>query len=89
MRVGLFLILQQSFWLEDAFNRARQLHLSKFQSNFKSLEKFTTYKLMLAMLNGDERFVEPTQISLQALTLQSVKNAVLNQLIGDNMEVGA
>jgi len=44
---------------------------------------------MLAMLNGDERFVEPTPESLQRLTLQSVKDAVMNQFVSDNMEVSA
>ncbi|KAI3969551.1 hypothetical protein MKX01_020112 [Papaver californicum] len=39
------------------------------------------------MLNGDERFVEPTPQSLQKLTLQTVKDAVMSQCFGDNMEV--
>lgn len=42
---------------------------------------------MLAMLNGDERFVEPTPLSLQKLTLQAVKDAVMNQFVGQNIEV--
>ncbi|XP_024021405.1 stromal processing peptidase, chloroplastic [Morus notabilis] len=83
----LHMLLEQSVWLEDAFDRARQLHFSKFQSNLKSLEQSTTRKMMLDMLGGDERFVKPTQISLQNLTLQSVKDAVLNQFRGNNMEV--
>jgi hypothetical protein len=42
---------------------------------------------MTAMLNGDERFIEPTPQSLQNLTLKSVKDAVMNQFVGGNMEV--
>lgn len=42
---------------------------------------------MMAMLDGDERFVEPTPSSLQQLTLERVKDAVMNQFITDNMEV--
>jgi predicted Zn-dependent peptidase len=42
---------------------------------------------MVAMLDGDERFTEPTPSSLENLTLQSVKDAVMNQFVGDNMEV--
>ncbi|XP_073017090.1 stromal processing peptidase, chloroplastic-like [Primulina eburnea] len=42
---------------------------------------------MLSMLNGDERFVEPTPNSLQLLTLAKVKDAVMNQFVCDNMEV--
>lgn len=85
--VDWFLIMQQSVWSEDAFDIAKQFNISKFQSTSKSLEQSTTHKLMLAMLDGDERFVDPTPISFQNLTLQSVKDAVLNQLNGSNMKV--
>ncbi|KAK4804060.1 hypothetical protein SAY86_003877 [Trapa natans] len=83
----LHMVLEHSVWLEDAFDRARQLYLSYYRSIPKSLERSTAHKLMLAMLNGDERFVEPTPVSLQNLSLQSVKDAVMNQFVGDNMEV--
>lgn len=79
--------LQHSVWLDDAFDRARQLYLSYYQSIPKSLERSTAHKLMLAMMNGDERFVEPTPKSLQNLSLKSVKDAVMNQFVADNMEV--
>lgn len=81
--------MQHSVWMDDAFDRARQLYLSYYRSIPKSLERSTAHKLMLAMLNGDERFVEPTPESLQNLSLQSVKEAVMNQFVGDNMEVFA
>jgi len=42
---------------------------------------------MKAMLNGDERFVEPTPESLQKLTMESVKDAVMSHFVGDNMEL--
>jgi hypothetical protein len=80
-------VSQHNVWLEDAFNRATQLYLSYYRSIPKSLERSTAHKLMLAMLNHDERFVEPSPHSLQKLTLQSVKNAVMNQFVGGNMEV--
>ncbi|XP_059640139.1 stromal processing peptidase, chloroplastic [Cornus florida] len=83
----LHMVLEHSVWLEDAFDRARQLYLSYYRSIPKSLERSTAHKLMLAMLNGDERFVEPTPHALQNLTLQRVKDAVMNQFVGDNMEV--
>ncbi|KAL5778469.1 hypothetical protein ACOSP7_011395 [Xanthoceras sorbifolium] len=83
----LHMVLEHSVWLEDAFDRARQLYLSYYRSIPKSLERSTAHKLMLAMLNGDERFVEPTPKSLQNLTLKSVKDAVMNQFVGNNMEV--
>ncbi|KAJ0087148.1 hypothetical protein Patl1_09292 [Pistacia atlantica] len=83
----LHMVLEHSVWLDDAFDRARQLYLSYYRSIPKSLERSTAHKLMLAMLNGDERFVEPTPKSLENLTLKSVKDAVMNQFVGNNMEV--
>lgn len=83
----LHMVLEHSVWLEDAFDRAKQLYLSYYRSIPKSLERSTAHKIMVAMLNGDERFVEPTPQSLQNLTLQSVKEAVMSQFVGDNMEV--
>lgn len=83
----LHMVLEHSVWLEDAFERAKQLYLSYYRSIPKSLERATAHKIMVAMLNGDERFVEPTPQSLQNLTLHSVKEAVMNQFVSDNMEV--
>ncbi|KAK3034043.1 hypothetical protein RJ639_032965 [Escallonia herrerae] len=83
----LHMVLEHSVWLDDAFDRARQLYLSYYRSIPKSLERSTAHKLMLAMLNGDERFVEPTPHSLQNLTLNCVQDAVMNQFVCDNMEV--
>ncbi|KAL7592415.1 hypothetical protein Lser_V15G32592 [Lactuca serriola] len=83
----LHMVLEHSVWLEDAFDRARQLYLSYYRSIPKSLERSTAHKLMIAMLDEDERFVEPTPNSLQNLTLQTVKDAVMSQFVSDNMEV--
>ncbi|KAL3818489.1 hypothetical protein ACJIZ3_004394 [Penstemon smallii] len=83
----LHMVLEHSVWLEDAFDRAKQLYLSYYRSIPKSLERSTAHKLMLAMLDGDERFVEPTPNSLQQLTLEQVKDAVMKQFSSDNMEV--
>ncbi|XP_065861526.1 stromal processing peptidase, chloroplastic isoform X2 [Euphorbia lathyris] len=83
----LHMVLEHSVWLEDAFDRAKQLYLSYYRSIPKSLERATAHKLMTAMLNGDERFVEPTPQSLQSLTLKTVKDAVMNQFVSGNMEV--
>ncbi|GKC40291.1 stromal processing peptidase chloroplastic [Tanacetum coccineum] len=74
-------------WVEDAFDRARQLYLSYYRSIPKSLEQSTAHKLMTAMLDKDARFMEPTPYTLQNLTLQTVKDAMMNQFVNDNMEV--
>lgn len=65
-------------------NLWRPLHRRSLQP---SLERSTAHRLMLAILNHDERFVELSPCSLQKLTLQSVKYAVMNQFVGGNMEV--
>ncbi|PIN10708.1 N-arginine dibasic convertase NRD1 [Handroanthus impetiginosus] len=83
----LHMVLEHSVWLDDAFDRAKQLYLSYYRSIPKSLERSTAHKLMLAMLDGDERFVEPTPNALQQLTLEQVKDAVMTQFVSDNMEV--
>ncbi|XP_057470315.1 stromal processing peptidase, chloroplastic isoform X2 [Actinidia eriantha] len=83
----LHMVLEHSVWLDDAFDRARQLYLSYYRSIPKSLELSTAHKLKLAMLNGDERFIEPTPQLLENLTLESVRDAVMNQFVGDNIEV--
>ncbi|XP_031474223.1 stromal processing peptidase, chloroplastic isoform X2 [Nymphaea colorata] len=83
----LHMVLEHNVWLEDAFDRARQLYLSYYRAIPKSLERATAHKLMMAMLDGDERFVEPTPQSLQKLTLPLVRDAVMDQFVGDNMEV--
>ncbi|KAL9253734.1 Stromal processing peptidase, chloroplastic-like protein [Drosera capensis] len=83
----LHMVLEGSVWLDDAFERARQVYLSYYRSIPKSLERSTVHRLVTAMLNGDERFVEPTPESLQNLTLQSVKDAVMSQFTASNMEV--
>ncbi|CAJ2650879.1 unnamed protein product [Trifolium pratense] len=80
----LHMVLEHSVWLDDAFDRARQLYLSYYRSIPKSLERSTAHKLMVAMLDGDERFTEPTPSSLENLTLQSVKDAV--SIVGDFTE---
>ncbi|KAM3268013.1 hypothetical protein P3S67_031998 [Capsicum chacoense] len=80
------MVLEHSVWSDDAFDRAKQLYMSYYRSIPKSLERSTAHKLMLAMLNGDERFVEPTPHSLQNLTLESVRAAVMDQFVTDNME---
>ncbi|KAH6761523.1 Insulinase family protein, partial [Perilla frutescens var. hirtella] len=83
----LHMVLEQSVWLDDAFDRAKQLYLSYYRSIPKSLERSTAHKLMLAMLDGDERFVEPTPSSLQQLSIEQVKDAVMSQFVSNNMEV--
>ncbi|KAK8697782.1 hypothetical protein V6N13_113919 [Hibiscus sabdariffa] len=61
-----------------------------FQSNCcsipKNLKFSRAHKLILAMMSGDESFVEPIPKSLQNLMLKSVKENIMNQFASDNMK---
>ncbi|KAK8561858.1 hypothetical protein V6N12_048914 [Hibiscus sabdariffa] len=79
-------VLEHSVWLEDA-NKAWEMYLFYYQSIPKNLECSRTHKLILAMRNGDERFVELIPKSLRNLVLKSVKGAVMIQFASDNMKI--
>jgi predicted Zn-dependent peptidase len=74
-------------WLEDALDRAKQLYLSHYRAMPKSLERATAHRLMRAMFDGEERFIEPSPQAIEKLTLPVVQEAVMQQLVPSNMEV--
>lgn len=83
----LHMILEHNIWMEDALDRAKQLYLTYYRAMPKSLERSTANRLMRTMLGGEGRFVEPSPQALQNLSLSIVKNAVLQQLVTEDMEV--
>eukprot|EP00252_Welwitschia_mirabilis_P010086 TRINITY_DN231_c0_g1_i1.p1 TRINITY_DN231_c0_g1~~TRINITY_DN231_c0_g1_i1.p1 ORF type:complete len:1279 (+),score=278.22 TRINITY_DN231_c0_g1_i1:185-4021(+) len=83
----LHMVLEHNIWLEDAFERAKQLYISHYYAMPKSLERASAHRLMRTMLSGDERFVEPSPKVIKSLSLSKVKDAVLKQFRTDNMEV--
>jgi hypothetical protein len=84
---SLYLGLQHNVWLEDALDRAKQLYLSHYRAMPKSLERATAHRLMRAMFDGEERFIEPSPQAIEKLTLPVVQEAVMQQLVPSNMEV--
>ena len=68
-------------------DRAKQLYLSHYRAMPKSLERATAHRLMRAMFNGEERFIEPSPQAIGKLTLPVVRDAVMKQLVPSNMEV--
>lgn len=68
-------------------DRAKQLYLSHYRAMPKSLERATAHRLMRAMFNGEERFIEPSPQAIEKLTLPVVREAVMKQLVPSNMEV--
>ncbi|KAH7434480.1 hypothetical protein KP509_06G019300 [Ceratopteris richardii] len=83
----LHMIIEHNVWKEDAFERAKQLFLTYYRAMGKSLERATANRLMCTMLGGEGRFVEPTPQAIQKLSLPVVKDAVLEQLVTEDMEV--
>lgn len=82
-----FSCLQHNVWLDDALDRAKQLYLSHYRAMPKSLERATAHRLMRAMFNSEERFIEPSPEAIEKLTLPIVREAVMKQLVPSNMEV--
>ncbi|CAK9190868.1 unnamed protein product [Sphagnum troendelagicum] len=83
----LHMVLEHNVWLEDALDRAKQLYLSHYHAMPKTLERATAHRLMRAMFNGEERFIEPSPQAIEKLTLPVVREAVMQQLVPSNMEV--
>jgi hypothetical protein len=81
------LFWQHNVWLDDALDRAKQLYLSHYRAMPKSLERATAHRLMRAMFNSEERFIEPSPQAIDKLTLPVVREAVMKQLVPSNMEV--
>jgi hypothetical protein len=83
----LHMVLEHNIWLDDALDRAKQLYLSHYRAMPKSLERATAHRLMRAMFNSEERFIEPSPEAIENLTLPIVREAVMKQLVPSNMEV--
>jgi len=83
----LHMVLEHNVWLDDALDRAKQLYLSHYRAMPKSLERATAHRLMRAMFNSEERFIEPSPEAIENLTLPIVREAVMKQLVPSNMEV--
>lgn len=79
--------LKHNVWLDDALDRAKQLYLSHYRAMPKSLERATAHRLMRAMFNSEERFIEPSPEAIEKLMLPIVRDAVMKQLVPSNMEV--
>ncbi|CAI5494411.1 unnamed protein product [Closterium sp. Naga37s-1] len=74
-------------WDEDALERAKQAYLSFYRSLPKSLERLTASKLMGAMFDGDTRLLDPHPAIVSNLTLDTVRHAVMQQLLSGNIEL--
>eukprot|EP00899_Mesostigma_viride_P019537 jgi/Mesvir1/27585/Mv07330-RA.1 len=83
----LHLVLMEPVWVEDALERAKQLYASHYRSMPKSLERAAGNRLMQIMFNNDPRVLDPRPDAISALTLPTVRRAIMDHLTQGNLEV--
>jgi len=80
-------ILVEFNWEEDALNRSKQSYRTAHESLGKSLEGKSTEMIMEAVASGDERFLSIDVDTVNAVTLDDAKNAVMSQLMPSDIEL--
>lgn len=80
-------ILLEFNWEEDALNRSKQSYRTAHESLGKSLEGKSTEMIMEAIADGDERFLSIDVDTVNAVTLEDAKNAVMSQLLPSDIEI--
>jgi len=74
-------------WEEDALGRSKQSYRSSHESLQKNLEGKSTETIMEAMTNRDERFLSVDVDTVNAVTLDDAKTAIMSQLLPENLEI--
>jgi len=76
-------------WEEDALGRSKQSYRSSHESLQKNLEGKSTESIMEAMCRNDERFLSVDVDTVNAVTLDDARNAIMSQLLPENIEISA
>uniref|UniRef100_A0A7S1BTA2 Peptidase M16 C-terminal domain-containing protein n=1 Tax=Corethron hystrix TaxID=216773 RepID=A0A7S1BTA2_9STRA len=74
-------------WEEDALWRSKQNFYATHDGLSKNLEGMTTEKLMEKMTQNDSRFLSVDHETIDAITLEDAKTAVMSQLIPSELEI--
>jgi len=74
-------------WEEDALGRSKQSFRSAHDGLQKNLEGLTTERIMEALTNNDSRFLSIDTETVNAITLEDAKKAVMSQLLPPDLEV--
>jgi predicted Zn-dependent peptidase len=74
-------------WEEDALGRSKSSYRTAHESLGKSLEGKSTEMVMDAVTSGDERFLSIDVDTVNAVTLEDAKNAVMSQLRPKDLEI--
>eukprot|EP00804_Cyclotella_cryptica_P018155 CCRYP_005917-RB/>CCRYP_005917-RB protein AED:0.04 eAED:0.04 QI:187/1/1/1/1/1/3/382/1138 len=74
-------------WEDDALGRSKTSYRSAHESMGKSLEGKSTEMIMNNLTGGDKRFLSIDSKTIDAVTLEDAKNAVMSQLIPSELEI--
>ena len=74
-------------WEEDALGRSKQSFRSAHESLEKNLEGLSTERMAEAMTSHDDRFLSIDVPSVNGISLEEAKFAVMSQLQPDNLEI--
>jgi predicted Zn-dependent peptidase len=74
-------------WEEDALGRSKQSYKSSHESLQKNLEGLSTEVIMEEITNHDKRFLSVDVDTVNAVTLDDAKKAIMSQLTPDNLEI--
>jgi len=80
-------ILVNFHWEEDALGRSKQSFRSAHEGLQKNLEGKTTEVIMESMTGNDERFLSIDVDTVNAVTLDDAKSAVMSQLLPPELEM--
>lgn len=74
-------------WEEDALGRSKQSFRSAHESLQKNLEGVSTERLAEAMTDNDGRFLSIDVPSVDEISLEEARQAVMSQLLPSNLEI--
>jgi len=74
-------------WEEDALGRSKQSFRSSHETLQKNLEGLTTERVMEAMTGNDDRFLSIDVDSVNDITLDEAKLAVMSQMLTKDLEI--
>lgn len=74
-------------WEEDALGRSKQSFRSSHESLQKNLEGLSTERVAEAMTQNDDRFLSIDVDSVNSVTLDEARQAVMSQLMPSNVEI--
>jgi len=74
-------------WEEDALGRSKQSFRSSHESLQKNLEGISTERIMETMTQNDDRFLSIDVDTVNSITLEEAKVAVMSQMLPEDLEV--